>query len=581
MTFKHARLALGLAIISCGFVPTLAHADALRLIAEGAGHDFGFSVAPAGDVNGDGVPDIVVGAPSYDGIQAFAGRAYVFYGPFDGNRSADDADAVISAVNFGDNLGFSVASAGDTNGDGIDDLLVGARGSDANGIQSGQAYLFRGPVRGNLRARDADATFSGDEFDELGRAVAGGDLNGDGIADIVLGAPLNNTGAVAAGQVLVFNGPISGAYTGKDADARITGVQFNELFGTSLSAAGDLNDDGVSDLVVGAPRPNLNGEDTGTAYVFYGPVKGSLSASAADARLVGERLNDEFGSSVSAAGDANGDGVDDLFVGASQFSSGRSGKAYLFHGPIAGLVGAAGADAILAGEARSDIYGNAVAAAGDVNGDGFGDFLVGSEFSDSLAPAGGRAFLYLGPLLGPLTRTIPADRARAVFTGGGGESLGRSVSAAGDLDGDGRADLLLGAPGFGGVGYAQVLFGADVAPAPLRVAVASVTGDPVVIPPGGGRFDFRITVRNTSERLQTVQVWTSLLTPPARTARTPVLGPLEITIAAGATVQRTLTQTIGADFPAGKSTLVANVRNPNDSVGDSANLRFSKSRTAD
>src|SRR4029453_5638086 len=97
---------------------------------DGPDDDFGWSLAPAGDVNGDGVPDLLAGAPSNDAVDGFAGRAYLFLGPFTAPRSAADADAIISAEAFGDNLGISVASAGDTDGDGRDDLLLGARGND-------------------------------------------------------------------------------------------------------------------------------------------------------------------------------------------------------------------------------------------------------------------------------------------------------------------------------------------------------------------------------------------------------------------------------------------------------------------
>jgi len=129
-----------------------------------------------------------VGAPSNDAVAGFAGRAYLFYGPFTGNINAADADAIISAEAFGDNLGFSVASGGDVNNDGFDDLIIGARSNDTRGIQSGRVYLFYGPLGGELAATDADAIISGAAFDELGRAVApAGDLNGDGFDDILLG----------------------------------------------------------------------------------------------------------------------------------------------------------------------------------------------------------------------------------------------------------------------------------------------------------------------------------------------------------------------------------------------------------
>jgi hypothetical protein len=154
----------------------------------GTDTDFGWQVAPAGDIDGDGITDLVVGDPSNSAVAEFAGRAYLFQGPLTENIDTSKAIATISAEAFGDNLGFSVASAGDVNGDGIDDILIGARSNDTNGTQSGRVYLFYGPVRGSLAATRADAIIIGAAFDEVGRAVApAGDLNGDGFSDIFSG----------------------------------------------------------------------------------------------------------------------------------------------------------------------------------------------------------------------------------------------------------------------------------------------------------------------------------------------------------------------------------------------------------
>jgi len=120
-------------------------------------NDFGWRVALAGDVNGDGFTDLVVGDPSNSSVAQFAGRAYLFLGPLTTSIDTSKAVATISAEAFGDNLGFSVASAGDVNGDGFDDILVGARSNDTNGTQSGRVYLFYGPVSGALTAANADA----------------------------------------------------------------------------------------------------------------------------------------------------------------------------------------------------------------------------------------------------------------------------------------------------------------------------------------------------------------------------------------------------------------------------------------
>src|SRR5215831_4019915 len=134
--------------LSCLFAQTTTPPADVTITGVGTDVDFGWSVAPAGDVNGDGITDLVVGDPSNSSVAQFAGRAYLFIGPLTANIDTSQAVATISAEAFGDNLGISVGSAGDVNGDGIDDILIGARSNDANGIQSGRVYLFYGPVSG-------------------------------------------------------------------------------------------------------------------------------------------------------------------------------------------------------------------------------------------------------------------------------------------------------------------------------------------------------------------------------------------------------------------------------------------------
>jgi hypothetical protein len=487
-------------LVTAAYSQTVPPAD-VTITGEGPDDDFGWKVAPAGDVNGDGVADVIVGAPSNDAVAGFAGRAYLFSGPLQGEINAADAEAIITAEAFGDNLGFSVASAGDVNNDGFDDILIGARSNDDAGIQAGRVYLFLGPVSGNLDATSADAIITGAAFDELGRSLAPlGDLNGDGFDDVVLGTDIAGPGF--AGQVFVFDGPLAGLRTVASADAVITGSFSNESFGASV-AAEDLNDDGTNDLIVGAPRFPLNGNDPGRAYVFYGPVSGSMIATEADAILFGENLNDSFGISVSSAGDVDGDGLADLIVGADQLFNRGTGKAYLFKGPIAGEIQATNATAIFTGEVAQDLFGHSVASAGDFNGDGFADVIVGAPNNGAAVSRAGRAYAFFGPLAG----TFAAVDADFIVTGRPGDELGMSV-ANGDANGDGMSDLIVGATGFtdGLPGYAAIFFGTE---ARIRLTITPRDG-PIVIPPEGGSFQYDLVVVNDTSNARTLDIWVTL-----------------------------------------------------------------------
>ena len=471
----------------------------------GTDTDFGWQVAPAGDVNGDGVTDLVVGDPSNSSVAQFAGRAYLFLGPLTENIDTSKAVASISAEAFGDNLGFSVASAGEVNGDGIGDIIVGARSNDTNGIQSGRVYLFYGPVSGSLSATSADAIIFGADFNEVGRAVApAGDLNGDGFGDIILGTDIAGIGS--RGQVFIFNGPLSGQRSVTTADATITGSFDNESFGASVAMAGDVNGDGINDVIVGAPRFPLNGVDTGRAYVFYGPISGSLIATQADVTIFGENLNDGFGRSVAAGNDINGDGVADVIVGADQLFAGTgAGKAYVFYGPLSGDIQAATANAILTGEVDRDLFGASVTSVGDFNGDGFSDVTVGASENHSRS---GRTYTFFGPLSG----TISAADADSIVTGSSLDQLGFSV-AGGDFNGDGGPDLVIGAPQFatGAHGYAAIFFGS--ATQPLTSLTLTPRGNPIIIPPTGGSFRFRMDLTNLASNSRTIDIAVTLTGP--------------------------------------------------------------------
>jgi hypothetical protein len=417
---------------------SLSRADA-KLVGEMANNAAGGSVSGAGDVNADGHDDLIIGAPGDNEGGLFgAGAAYLVLGPVTGTLDLSSATAKLVGERGYDAAGDSVSGAGDVDADGHDDVLVGAhRHPYLTAV--GAAYLVLGPVTGTLDLSLADAKLVGEgPSDFAGYSVAGaGDVDGDGHDDVLFSATADDDGGGNAGAAYLFLGPVTDTLDVSMADAELVGEEAGDQTGDSVSSAGDVDGDGHADLLVGSQRAR---EDAGVAYLVKGPVTGSVSLSAADAQLVGERVNEYAGVSVSGAGDVDGDGHDDLLIGAVGNDEGGpdAGAAYLVSGLVTGTLDLSLADAKLVGDARGDGAGFSVSGAGDVDGDGHHDVLIGAPFH----AAGGIAYLVLGPVTG----TLELSLSDAKFVGEETDDLaGVSVSGAGDVDGDGRDDVLVGA----------------------------------------------------------------------------------------------------------------------------------------
>ncbi len=363
-------------------------------------------------------------------------------------------------------FGWSVADGGDFDGDGRDELAVGAHFADVNGLAAaGAVSVYRGgwgPSGAPWRT-----LLGGQANEHFGESIAGrGDVDGDGIPDLAVGAPLRgSSGLTANGGVDLFRGP------GLDATpwVRLEGEASDDWFGQSV-ALGDVDGDGIADIIVGAPYNDRGGSAAGAVFVYRG---GASPPAAPWKVLVGEATNDQFGWSVAYVGDVNGDGYGDIVVGARLHGTGlraAAGRAYLFLGGPAMSTVAAGT---WNGEQKDDWFGNSVAGVGDADGGGRPDILVGAPYNDRGGSASGAAYLFRG-------EDAPGSAPLVVFVGESANAqFGWSVAGAGDVDGDGRPDVVVGArqaagPAGAAAGRIDLFAGASH---PSTTPLASASGE--------------------------------------------------------------------------------------------------------
>ena len=404
----------------------------------------GYSVATAGDVNGDGYSDIIIGAPFYDGGVANDGMAYVFHGSSLGPVGSPSwSKAGEYAENF---YGAAVATAGDVDGDGYSDVIVGAAFYDNHSqeINEGKVYVYHGSS-GGLSTTAAWSYEGNQEAANLGwSAATAGDVNGDNYSDVVVGAPLYDNGINNQGRAYVFHGSASGL----QASPAFTrdGVSSDSRLGYSVATAGDVDADGYAEVLIGERlADSLGYSDNGTVYLFYGSNTGLSHASLNT--LSGYHDDEHLGRSVSTAGDVNGDGYADVIAG-SQYDTNGAGAAYVYYGSAFGLVTSIAWYVL--GEVGNDFLGYSVATAGDVNGDGYADILVGVPDYDGTGFNQGRALMWLGSSSGLRTNPYysPDSANWNIVSGVDQAGLGNSVTTAGDVNGDGYSDVIIGAVGY-------------------------------------------------------------------------------------------------------------------------------------
>lgn len=408
---------------------------------------FGFSAATAGDVNGDGYSDIVIGAPEFDNVNDARGKAYVYYGSATGPSATPNwTKEEISGFALSERFGYSVATAGDVNGDGYSDLIVGAQ-SYSTSISltwsQGKAFVYHGSASGLSATANWSATVAVTNAWFGASVSCAGDVNGDGYSDVVVGCPFwGQSPSTIEGKAFVYHGSASGLSGSPNWSSNV-GAPYDQQYASSVSTAGDVNGDGYSDILVGQNRYNSNifaGYNEGRVFAFYGSSTG-LSATANWTKIGPQQSF--FGISISTAGDVNGDGYSDAVIGAYQATGGQEGegRVYVYNGSSTGL--SANPNWIAESNQPYASLGTFVSTAGDVNGDGYADIIASAPQYSNGQNSEGAVFGWFGSATGLGANGTPANADWMVESNEDTAYFGDCVATAGDVNGDGYSDVLI------------------------------------------------------------------------------------------------------------------------------------------